>query len=1102
MDTNANESQLQQALNLSESFVVEGPVGCGKSSLTVRRYLAALVSATQPEEVLFLAADESSADLVKGQVAGILRGESDDEFGLTGRDAESAWGLLVQPERLQIHTIGSLSLALVEAAPVSSGIGSAARITNDAESYYMGAARALLRTLDHDDNVAPSLETLLLHLDNDLVRAERLIGGMLRRRAGFFRCLDLDDPGQNRELLQSALEDAVVMTLADVSAAIPDDVATELVNIAAHAARQLSIRGSDSALTAWRERRKLPAADTEHLKLWRGLCDLLLDDDDRLRAEFGAEHGFMPPDEADEDLERSVRTELLEQITVLTSRLKELNGLERRLAAVKNLSSVRYTHLQWTVLQSLLTILPRAVRNLTRAFSALGEVDLPEIILGATRALQSGQASIFGTRGLQHMVVDNMADYSFAAMTLLERLSSGWTSLDERSVFITGDAFSSIRRQRGAQPALFVKVLNSGLGKCSLQALRLTDQHRSGQNIVNWINSQFAHETDAFVGEGAMPFIPAVAQSDSAGKVELHAVTHHQTGESTKIVELLRANPDLMTGTTAILLADESGAARIIDALRQAGIRCTGKEVDHLGDRSVIADLHALTRALCHLSDRVAWLSVLRAPWCGLTLSDLHRLSVDSSQMTVWDLLIDEQRRATLSEDGQQRLSRIKRVIAQSLAERGRRDLRRLVEGVWTALGGGVCVRTEHELQNTRDYFRMLERIDDGGEPDSLEALDAAVARLCAKTHDGPVLAGEVFLTTLNTIEQQEFDTVILAGLSSGIPLPEDDDALRWLIRPDQSGNAQLLLAPVSGEGGGDAINSWLKSLQVSLHENELRRLFYTGAARANKQLHVILRLDHDDGGWKRPDALSPAAAMWVELSPQLPPVPLVDDSAIDNTQQGQMIRRLPSSWLLPESPQPKTWRVRKTRAHLVDNEPEILGEDARVVARVLRRTLADCASLGSVEWAMRSLDGLENSFQQLFAMMGVGIREVPDLADRAGLAVRKMLEDEKAQWLLDCSHKNSQSPLRLTGWLDEELVDLDIDRSFQDSKGHQWLVGYYFPELQSGDRQLSIEEIVETQRQSWEDRAKLARRYDPTPVRIGFYFPFSTEWREWNPEN
>ena len=803
-------------LDIERSFVVDGPAGSGKSELCYQRYLRTLLHADEPEEVLLLVDGGRRLQQLQARLVAALRSDnaSVHELALRERSADLAWNLAEQPDRLRLHTVATLAQTLVAAAPVSSACGAEVRPAADAEGYYRNAARALLRTLDHDERVAPNLETLLLHLDNDLLRTEQLLAGFLRHRVELQHCLKLEQVEASRGILQAALEDAVAMTLMDISSAIGDDAAHELVSLLGAAARELAVRGVESPIRAWRDLSRLPPADAAHLEAWRGLSELLLDEHGCVRREFGEQLGFPEPDEGETDTERKRRADARRRMSDLAARLGQLPDLARRMATLHGVSELRYSHLQWTVMQSLLAVLPRVTSDLNSAFRALGEMDLTAMLQGAARALAAGQAEIFGAAGLQHVIVDDFHELSYADIDLIEKLTGNWQTGDGRSVLVTGNPFASVRRDQGAQPALYLKLHHSGLGQRKLEAVRLSESRRAASAIVECVNEHFARHGDGVIGEGAMPFWPASAASDQAGMVAVSAVDGDTRAEAGHVAELLVQHAGDGGGQAAVLLGDGAKARVFVDALRARGIRCYSDDVERIAARPVIRDLHALTRALLHLADRVAWLSVLRAPWCGLTLKDLHVLVLDSAGVTVWELIIDEQRRSALSEDGQQRLSRIKRVLAQSLAERGQRDLRRLVEGVWTALGGAVCVRDEHELRQSRDFFDMLTEIDDGGEPDSLEALSAAVERLCPGA--GSATEG-VIVTSIRRGRRRAYDTVVLAALSDPIAQPQQDEALRWLVRPGQFGDAQLLLAPVHPEGARDAIDLWLDALQRSI---------------------------------------------------------------------------------------------------------------------------------------------------------------------------------------------------------------------------------------------------------------------------------------------
>ena len=86
----------------------------------------------------------------------------------------------------------------------------------------------------------------------------------------------------------------------------------------------------------------------------------------------------------------------------------------------------------------------------------------------------------------------------------------------------------------------------------------------------------------------------------------------------------------------AVLVRARDHLAALVAEIRRhwPDLRFQAVEIENLAERQVVQDLLALTRALHHRADRVNWLAILRAPWCGLALADLHALAGDDHQAT------------------------------------------------------------------------------------------------------------------------------------------------------------------------------------------------------------------------------------------------------------------------------------------------------------------------------------------------------------------------------------------------------------------------------------------------------------------------------------
>ena len=1055
-----DEDNRRRALEL-DSFIVEAPAGAGKTELLTQRYLRLLAVVDAPEEIIAITFTNKAAGEMRSRIAESLElaraGALPDKphkritFELAraalARSGELGWQIETQPGRLRLTTIDALCASLARQMPLLSRFGAQPAVADEAKRHYEEAAR---RALDHLEDRgedgrehAEAVATALAHLDNDVTRLARLLAEMLARREQWRTIGGLDHP---ESAIGEALQEMVGEELALIVDVLDADWQRQWMPLARFAAANLGGANLANSLDDWTE---ALGGDPEQLPSWRALADLLLTQKDEPRKTVTVNNGFPAGKEF-----KAQKDAMLAALAALDT------GAVAALQRLRELPAPDHDHDD--VVRALARLMKLAAAELWLVFRESGEVDFGELAARAIAALGDElDPSELGLRldyRIRHLLVDEFQDTSPTQIELLERLTAGWSgdqgADDGRTLFAVGDPMQSIYRFRKADVGLFLRVAETGIGALRLMPLRLSLNNRSCPAVVNWINACFPAVFPALDDplRGEIRYRRFVASRDSLPQagVTMHPVLAAKgdgaaaaRAEAQRIIAVIEAEwREDPTRAIAVLVRARDHLAALVAAIRRhaARWRFSAVEIEPLAGRQAVQDLISLTRALHHRADRVHWLAILRAPWCGLCLADLHALAGDDHQATIWSLMQNAERIERLSSDGQQRLAHVREVLAEALAGQGRQRRRRWVEDAWKKLGGPCCLGGANDLSDAQAFFNRLDALDAAGRF-ILDSLEDDMGRLFAAPD--AQADGRLQLMTIHKAKGLEFDTVILPGLhreTAGRDMP----LLAWDSFPLASGE-RLIAAPVNRRSGNKTaeptVYDFLQRMEKERSRNEDARVLYVAATRAVRRLHLVGVAWHDeDGALAAPRAASPLASLWPAVEADFlaaiatPPSAALADGGELKDFVPQLTRLkapvVPPAWRAPDVPLPPAATSDETADPLA------------AAVGTLTHAVLELIAADPDAWSPQRVTERQSGFERWLTSRGWSTADARTGASRVATMLATTLASTDGQWVLR-RRAEAAAELALTrvgaGGTAETRV---VDRCFVEN-GQRWIIDY-----------------------------------------------------------
>ena len=1120
----------QAAIDPKRSFIVSAPAGSGKTGLIIQRYLALLSIVENPEEILCITFTRKAASemlarvLIALEYAHTSPCPSDPNDATTWSLANKAlarsndldWNLLDLPWRLRIQTIDGFSRHISNLFVVESSTGYAPNPSTQPLVHYQKAAKVLLSRIEEDNLIGTYLGVLLGHLGNDFDLCAHLLCNLLERREQW---LPLIFRIQNNTDYFHSVLDRITREHLENLASLLDPIINEFLYLTQQAAGRVS-KESNSGLEQLRVLKGLPESSVTGLTAWKSLIRQFLTKSETWRQKLTANEGYPP-----------VAKEQKFRALELIKWCQKVPGLLQLMISVLRLPEHHKTSAQHQILEALGYLLPYLVAELNVIFENSDECDFSAITLSALDALKSNDclttvshASLQLDYSLKHILIDEFQDTSAIQIKLIELLLEGWEPDDGRTIFLVGDAMQSMYSFRNANVGLFLRVQQHSIAHIEIEPLTLTTNFRSQKLVIDWINDYFSsafpsHENPS---SGAVTYTRSIAAKTSSRKAEVnffgYCGNNYDDFEARHISEIckqIRFNHP--SDTIAILARNRSHLKAITPALGENNIKWQGIDIEPLSNRMQVVDMISLTRAIMSPSDRIAWLAVLHAPFCGLGLEDLLVIVNSTQDHSDENPLIIEQlinhfettenrKKYSLTKYGEKALARIIPVLKNFWLNRRRQSLRDSLEDCWTKLGGMDALQNENDYEDIMTYLNLVSQTEVGGIIQNMESFQLAIDSLSSNPKLSELRSKDqnpVKIMTMHRAKGLEFDHVILPGLSRSVS-ERDKPLLLWNEYVDHAGHNDFIIATRGSEAeANDELYDYLRHDRATRSRLEDTRVLYVAATRAIHSLYLFGELKQNGSKWRTPPPKSLLTNIWPKLSADIEKkryiVHMAKNEEKHDLQESNQTLKTMRRFIANFKPRGKisqginnhqrSSNATNSLTPQVTEKPYDNSFRSMQLGKCLHRTLKQIARYGVEDSGIEKLDRLKIGWRS--QLKENGILASSDELDELNCALKNMLEDPFGKWLLETKQDSSVEVMfdyRFDNGAQIKRSIIDLTFLFENTR---WIIDYKYAHPIAGQTIKNFtDNMIDRYRGQLHHYASLLRGIEDYPIRCGLYLP------------